>query len=54
MDIKFEKNKFYHHKTPILGGDVDTEKVLVSNKIYFSEKNHKDLIGYLYDDNKVN
>ena len=32
--------------------DVDIEKVLVSNKIYFGEKNYKYFIGYLYNDNK--
>ena len=37
-----------------MGGDVDTEKVLVSNKIFLGEKNCKYLIGYLYDDNEVN
>ena len=40
-DIEIEKNKFYHHKTPIVGGDVDIEKVLISNKISFGEKNDK-------------
>ena len=33
-----EKNKFYRHKTPILLGDADTEKVLVSDKKFFSKK----------------
>ena len=33
--------------------DVDSEKVLVSNKISFGEKNHKYFIGYLYNDHKV-
>ena len=33
-------------------GDVDIEKVLVSNKISFGDKNYK-YIGYLYNDNKV-
>ena len=33
--------------------DVDIEKVLVSNKISFGEKNYKHFIGYLYNDNKV-
>ena len=37
-DIEIEKNKLYCHKTPILLGDVDIEKVLVSNKISFGEK----------------
>ena len=43
-DIEIEKNKFYRHKTPIFLKDVDIDKVLVSNKISFSEKNYK----YLY------
>ena len=33
--------------------DVDFEKVLLSNKIFSSEKNFKYFIGYLYSDNKV-
>ena len=34
-------------------GDIDVEKVLVSNKISLSEKNYKYFIGYLYNGNKV-
>ena len=34
-------------------GDVHIEKVLVSNKISFGEKNYKYFIGYLYDNHKV-
>ena len=37
-DVEIEKNKFYRHKTPILLGAVDIEKVLVSNKISLGEK----------------
>ena len=33
--------------------DIDTEKLLVSNKISFGEKNYKYFIGYLYNDHKV-
>ena len=33
--------------------DVDIEKVLLSNKTSFGEKNHKNFIGYLYNDDKV-
>ena len=43
--IEIEKNKFYRH--------VDIEKVLVSTKNFFSEKNCKYYIGYLYNDHKV-
>ena len=44
---------FYHHKAPIFWGDANIEKVLVSNKNSFGEKNYKYFIGYLYNDNKV-
>ena len=40
-DIEIEKNKFYHHKSPILLNDVDIEKVLASNKISTGGKNYK-------------
>ena len=40
-NTEIEKNKFYCHNTPIFFGDVDIEKVLVSKKIYFGEKNYK-------------
>ena len=33
---------------------VDTEKALVSKRIYFDEKNHKYFIGYFYNDHRVN
>ena len=33
-------------------GDIDVEKVLVSNKISFGEKNYKYFIGYLCNGNK--
>ena len=46
-DIEIEKNICYHHKTPIILGNVDIEKVLVSSKISFGEKNYKYFIGYL-------
>ena len=52
-NIEIEKNKFYLHNTPILLGDEDIEKVLVSNKVSFGEKNYKCFIGYLYDNHKV-
>ena len=34
-------------------GDVDTEKILVSNKILFGEKNYKYFIARLYNGDKV-
>ena len=52
-DIEIEKNKFYRNKTPIFLKDVDIEKVLISNKISFGEKNYEYFIGYLHDNHKV-
>ena len=34
-------------------GDLDIEKVLLSNKISFGEKNYKYFISYFYNSNKV-
>ena len=52
-DIEIEKSKFYHDKSPIFLEDADNEKISVSNKISFGEKNYKYFIGYLYDDYNV-
>ena len=46
IEIK-KKNRFYHHKTPMFLKDVDIEKVLLSNKMSFGEKNYKYFNGYL-------
>ena len=45
-NIENDKNKFSRHITPIFLGDVDIEKVLVSNKIYFGEKNYIYFISF--------
>ena len=37
-DTEIETNKFYRHKTPIFSKDVDIEKLLVSNKIFYLMK----------------
>ena len=47
------KYKFYGHKGPVSLKNINIEKVLVSNKISFCEKNCKYFIGYLYNDHKV-
>ena len=51
--VKKKKLLISSKKTSNFLGDVDIEKLLVSNKISFGEKNYKYFIGYLYDDNKV-
>ena len=40
-DIETVNNKFYRHESPVSLMDVDIEKILVSNKISFGEKNYK-------------
>ena len=45
-NIETEKNKFHHNNTPILLKHVNIEKVLVSSKISFGEKDYKYLIGH--------
>ena len=52
-DIEIEKNTFYHDKSPVPLRHIDTEKVLVSNKISFGKKNYKYFLDYLYHDHKV-
>ena len=52
MTILKLRKKIYCHKTSILLKDVDIEKLLVFNKISFSEKSCKYFIGYLYDYHK--
>ena len=37
-DTEIEKNKYYHHKSPILLKYVDIEKLLVSKKISSRKK----------------
>ena len=49
--MKLTKINFTVIDSPFKG--VDIEKVLVSNKISFSEINGKCFIGYLYDNHKV-
>ena len=51
--MKLKKKKIYSYKSPVTLRDVDIEKVLISNKISFGEKNFKYFIGYSYDDHKV-
>ena len=49
------KKKFFFTVIRILFflGDLDIEKVLLSNKISFGEKNYKYFISYFYNSNNV-
>ena len=52
-NIEIEK-KNHRNKTTNFFKNVNIEKVLISNKISFSEKSHKYFIGYLYNDHNLN
>ena len=52
-NIEIQKNNFYRHISSIFLGDVDIEKILVSNKISFGEKHYRYFTGYIYNGNKV-
>ena len=45
-DIEIQKQKFHQHKEPISIKNIDINKVLVSNKVFFGEKAFKYFIGY--------
>ena len=51
--IEIEKKFFSCHKSTIFLEDVDSDKVLVSNKIFSDAKNYKYFIGFLYNNHKV-
>ena len=50
-NIEIEKTN-YHYKSPILGGDLNIDKVLVSNEISLGEKSCKYFTGCLYNGSK--
>ena len=45
-DIEIEKQKFHQHKSPILIGNIDINKKVLSNKVSFGKKGFKYFIGY--------
>ena len=52
--MKLKKNFFFTViRILFFLGDLDIEKVLLSNKISFGEKNYKYFISYFYNSNKV-
>ena len=52
--MKLKKNFFFTIiRILFFLGDLDIEKVLLSNKISFGEKNYKYFISYFYNSNKV-
>ena len=44
--IKIPKQKFYQHQKPIPIENVDTNKTVVSNRVYFGKKGFKYFVGY--------
>ena len=45
-DIQIQKQKFHQHKGPILIKNIDSNKIVVSNKVSVSKKGFKYFIGY--------
>ena len=45
---EIKKNKFYCNKSPVSVSNIDIEKVLVSNKISFGEKNSSNELGFCF------
>ena len=45
-DTEIEKYKFYQHKSPFLKGNININKIAVSNKVSFRKKDFKYFIGY--------
>ena len=43
--IEIEKQKFHQHKRPISINNIDGNKVVVSNKVFYGQKGFKYLIG---------
>lgn len=53
-DAETKTHKFHSHNSPVLIDYVDTNKIKVSNKVFFfDKKGFKYLIGY-EDNDKVN
>ena len=52
-DIEIQKRHFHQHKGPISIKNVDTDKIVVSNKVSFGKKGFKYFIGYK-DGKKLN
>ena len=49
-NTEIEKNKFYRRESPVFYNNVDTEKLLVSNKISSGKKSFEYFIRYLCND----
>ena len=45
-DTETEKYKFHQNRSPISINDIDINKILVSNKLPFSNQDLKNIIGY--------
>ena len=45
-DIQIQKQKFHQHKGPISIKNIDSNKIVVSNKVSVSKKGFKYFIGY--------
>ena len=45
-NTEIKKYKFHQHKSPISIDNMDINKIVVSNKVFFHKKDFKYFIGY--------
>ena len=45
-DCEIEEYEFHQHESPISKNDIDTNKIVVSNKFTFGKQDFKYFIGY--------
>ena len=45
-DIEIQKQKYHQHKRPIYVKNIDSNKIVVFNKVFFGKKRFKYFIGY--------
>ena len=50
-DTKIEKHNFHYQKNSILIDDVDIDKILISNKMFFDKMGFKYFVGYKDNEN---
>ena len=53
MTIKLKNVNFTAIKNPVFWGDVDTNNILIPNKVSPGKRNYKFFIGYVDDDCKI-
>ena len=45
-DIEIKKKKFHQHKSPLLANNIDINKIVASNKVFFGKNSFKYFTDY--------